>query len=292
MAEVYIPYSLVTPAGTLAFNPVNSADGLYLSDVAGLDGPDLRATVDNRPTADGGIMYDGWQGAYYPILTGYIRQLADGTFTARRQAEDAMRAMCRSIRRADGTLQWTPSGGTARQLTVRLFQPLSIQSQAGPIKTFQITLASAASYVTDVAQNSQNTANLATASGSFVIPFTFPVSFGSSATGLASLTVGGDIETYPVVRIFGQCASPKIVNFTTGQSVSLPGLSIGTGQFVDVDMLNQTVKLNGVTSVISNLDVVNSTFWSLPVGANSVKLIASGFDSNAKATITWANAWQ
>lgn len=291
MAEVYIPYSLVTPAATLTFNPGPGQDGYWLTDVEGLDAPAERVQVDNRPGADGGIVFDGYDGPRFPTLTGYIRSFA--SLTTRRTFEDSMRAACRSIRRADGTLLWTPTGGVQRQTAVRLYQALQITSDASLIKTFAISLVAADGTAVYEAQTSGSTSALTTATGSFGFPFAFPFTFGAaSGGGQVSITPGGDVETYPLVRIFGACSDPKIVNVATGAYVSLPGLSIAAGQYVDVDMRLQTVMRGGTVSVISNLDVSNSTFWSLAAGvAQTVQLVASSFDSNAAATVFYSNAW-
>jgi hypothetical protein len=84
------------------------------------------------------------------------------------------------------------------------------------------------------------------------------------------------------------------MNVTTGKRVSLLGLSIGAGDYVEIDMRDETVRLNGnvALSLIQYLDVVNSSFWSLLPGSNSIVMSGSLPDgTNSKATVIWRDAW-
>lgn len=292
MAESYVPYTLVTPAGTLNFNPAGGADGLYLyqDGVQGLDSPDFRLVIDSSPQIDGAIVYDGYSGGRYPILSGYIR--ANAGLTARLASEDAMRACVLSLTRADGTLSWTPTGSTARRLTVRLFQPLSIASDQAVLKTFAISLVASDPTIYGSTVTSTDTGSLGANTGGWnLVNWHFPFSFGSFVTGTATIVNAGNAQSYPVCRIYGQCTAPKVTNLTTGQYVSFPSLTIPTGSYVEVNMLTQTVKLNGVTDYTRYLDVVNSSFWSLAAGSNSIRLQAASTDANAKVTTIWSNGY-
>jgi hypothetical protein len=110
MAEYSIPYTLTTPAGVLSFNPTpGNVDGLYLTEVAGLDGGDVRSSIEPRPQRDGAIVFDAYRGAAYPTLTCYVRASDVAT---RQVLQDQLRVFTESIRTADGDLQWLPSGAT------------------------------------------------------------------------------------------------------------------------------------------------------------------------------------
>jgi hypothetical protein len=108
VAETGVQYRLVTPGGTLTFNPSPSnQDGLYLEDVQGLDGGGVRGAVVPLSQRDGAVVFDSYRDAAYPTLTGFIRA---STVAARTTIMDSLKGLTDSLRFADGQLQWLPSG--------------------------------------------------------------------------------------------------------------------------------------------------------------------------------------
>jgi hypothetical protein len=296
MAEVAIPYTLVTPAGTITFNPTGSqSDGMYLTDVSGLDQPTPRVAVDNRPQFDGGIIYTSWFGPRYPVLTGSMRYLTTGFAVGRRPAEDALRAALASILRADGTLTWTPSGGSARQVTVRAEQ-MQISNEQGPLKGFQIALVAVNPTVVESTGQSVNASAL-TGGGSpaWGFPFHFPFGFGNASSGgKATVTNLGNAPAWPVITVTGAITAPLIQNNTTGLQISLPALNMGDGDTLVVDCYAQTVLLNQVQG-IQYIDPVASTFFTIDpnalVGPQEIHLYGNTFDSLAGMTVAFSNSW-
>jgi hypothetical protein len=111
MAEYSIPYAIDTPMGTLEFNGTGFPR-MELNDVSGNDGGALRTGIDDRPGYDGSSVRDAYLSACYPTLSGEIHSAgAEGVYEGvRRQYEDRLRDYLGSIKRADGTLRWLPSG--------------------------------------------------------------------------------------------------------------------------------------------------------------------------------------
>lgn len=155
MAEIGIPYTLATPAGTLVFNngPGASAgmglpvgDEIRITDIKGLDEPEFRSSVTDAPQADGAIIGDGYDGARRPTFDVELRVRSATTETGMRAArnamEDALIACLGAINRANGTLSFTRSGGSARSYTVRKDAPLSPSNSQGVVKGFTFGLVS------------------------------------------------------------------------------------------------------------------------------------------------------
>lgn len=124
-------YTLTTPSGTITFNDgdLHTLDDLYwLADIQGLDGAPVRAQMDNAPQAHGGIIHTFWKGPRHVVMEGSIliqsQPLGANCLTERNAMEEALRVALESILQADGTLAWTPTGQSARSLTVRNDVPL------------------------------------------------------------------------------------------------------------------------------------------------------------------------
>lgn len=295
MAEFGIWHELETPRGTLEINPAGGGDGLYLTNVAGMDGATVRAPIEARPQADGAIAFDHFRGARYITLEGYLRATSQGgseDLATRTVLEDRLRAYTDSILRANGTLRFAPSGQPKRRVTVRLIE--QVQIRGGLLKEWQVQLVAHDPLVYSDAESAQDTTGLQPGEGSLSLPFVLPFSVGDVASGgTATVVNAGTVPTPPTVRIYGQATSPAVTNLTTGETLSLIGLSLSSGDYAEVDMAAETVTLNGDagTSLVGSVDVPRSTFWRLEPGPNEIQLTATQFAAGAKATAVWRDGF-
>lgn len=120
MAEISAVYTLTTPGVDVTFN--SGTDVYRITSLEGLDQAPIRASVDDSPQTDGGIVHDFFYGARYVTVEGLLLP-GDGAAGTRNTMEANLIASLEAILRADGTLAWTPTGQSARSLTVRCFQP-------------------------------------------------------------------------------------------------------------------------------------------------------------------------
>lgn len=76
----------------------------------------------------------------------------------------------------------------------------------------------------------------------------------------------GTSEGWPVVRVHGS-ATPvtavDVVNVDTGKKIRLTSISIGAGQYVEIDMQRESVKRSDGTNYLNKLDQAASEFWSI-----------------------------
>lgn len=111
----------------------------------GLDMPPVRANVDNKPQTDGGIVHNAFLGPRHITFTGmlYIRSASTdaGVVAARNTLETSLETVLRGILRADGTLSYTPTGGSAVSLTVRC--DMGATFTGGFVKQFSFGLVAA-----------------------------------------------------------------------------------------------------------------------------------------------------
>lgn len=126
MAEHSLVYTLATPGGTVQTN--TGSAHLRLGGVQGLDGAPIRAPIDNRPQTHGGLVHRFLLGPRHMTFNGqvYVSGAASEAayLSARNGVIDAWETALLSILGSDGTLSWTPSGGSLKHLYVRHDQPL------------------------------------------------------------------------------------------------------------------------------------------------------------------------
>jgi hypothetical protein len=124
----------------------------------------------------------------------------------------------------------------------------------------------------------------------FNLGFSFGFGGVSSLNDAVEVVVGGNRPTPPVIRINGPIDNPRLISDTAGKEMLFSGLSLLAGEYVDVDMKNKTVKLNGTTNRRNTL--VSPTWFFLEKGSNTLRLRASSSNPAATATVYYRSAWR
>lgn len=57
----------------------------------------------------------------------------------------------------------------------------------------------------------------------------------SSLSASENITYTGDVFSYPLIRVLGPITSPTITNTTTSEVLDFPGITIGPGDYYDID---------------------------------------------------------
>lgn len=121
----------------------------------------------------------------------------------------------------------------------------------------------------------------------FKFPATFPIStgHGSGSYPVVTQPIGGSAPVAPTILIYGPAKNPRI-EADGGRSFAFTGLTLATGQYVEIDMGAGTVRLNGATnaSLYHLVDWAKSTFWTwLPRTTPSVRYVAAA----GQITVRW-----
>lgn len=283
-------HTLVTPAGTLTFNPTGyTGDGLYL-DFDGVQfGADVRAARVSRPQSHGSYADNGYEDGILGIMKGKI--LAS-TLASRATLEDALLKCLRSTlgEEGTGTLSWTePGSGTLRQIRgLQLVDRIQLVGDVGSTMSYAFQLAAERS--TAEGQTEATTAgNMLSGTGSgLVFPKAFPWTFTGSAGGDVTVNNAGTATAYPLLRVYGAASAPSITFGT--KALNFTG-SIGAGDYLEIDLFERTVKLNGTTNRLNLLDIASSRWFGLPVGSNILRMAAGTYDPSARVDVIMRDAY-
>jgi hypothetical protein len=281
--ETYVPTTIETPAGNLVFNVYDAGGYFRLSDRSGGDAAALRNVIDNNPQRDGAAISDSFEGAVTEVFEGHI-VFPDGNLTRRQEMEDELKTKLRSLTRDDGTVKWTPSGQAGRQRVGRRFDGPLIPKEAGILPRFHFSMVYGDPNV--YSQTLQSPSSPIYSTVSQMMGPEFFMFFTEAAGSTLSVTNGGDVDTYPIIRVFGPATGPVITNLTTGKQVALTapvgfdtlGLPIPGGVYADIDMWNQSVLISvfdGTWTKDHYLDVASSEFFALVPGTNILHMTAS-----------------
>lgn len=131
-------------------------------------------------------------------------------------------------------------------------------------------------------------------SGGFTSPITSPLSAGDPASaGAISYVNGGNYETPFVARIYGPVTNPQIADSSGAWKIAFSGLSLMSGEYVEVDMLNRTALVNAdaTRNVFKFVDFTATTWGFLRAGASTVTLTGVGLADPAYLQITARDAY-
>ena len=130
---------------------------------------------------------------------------------------------------------------------------------------------------------------LSGSTGGLVFPMSFPLDFGSSAGGSVALVNDGTVKSWPVLRINGPVSNPRILNPVNGDQLRI-GLTLGIGDYLDIDTSARTVLLQGTAS---RRGAVSATGEWLPVPPGGASFTFGGdtYEAAASLTVSARSAW-
>jgi len=100
----------------------------------------------------------------------------------------------------------------------------------------------------------------------------------------------GTERTEPVFRVYGPFTSVTLVNNSNAEEFTLEyGIyGIDEGDYIDVDCLNITVLLNGVTPIYS---AFSGEFFSILPGENTISFVPAGGGASTQLRTKWRDAY-
>ena len=266
-------YTLNGPNGvTAVFNDPTSPNYVgMLSEITGLDSPEVRESVDELVEADGGV-----HGAFYfgrrPI-TMNCRVFGHASVADRELRIDRARRATLAMN-ADANLIWTPAAAGAVPVFVPVRRNQPFRETGAWVKELQIALVSEFAVI-------MSTAVQATAST-------------ASGTGVAVENKGSYVS-YPVVEITGVSTNPVITQ--TGGGVFRTGpsgfaLSLASGEKVEFDFLNHSGVFTAGARIGQSanryIDFGLTTVWPSVRGATTETFTLTGGGS---MIVKWRHAW-
>jgi len=133
-------YSCIYTLGAITFNNGTfghgSTDDLYWIDtIHGLDGPTLRVPIDDVPFGHGGIVHRSWRGPRHPVFEGRLIVQSVGLGECQERLNEMEAALIAALDAilapTTAALQWTPTGGSPKSLSVSYERTVEFQPADG-----------------------------------------------------------------------------------------------------------------------------------------------------------------
>lgn len=257
---------------------------------AGLHGAeDIRIADDAKPQAHGVFLGRDFLGARVVTLD---LAITESSADAARAAVEALAAAWHMPAPAEGEvepLRFQLPGRVTQQLRGRPRRAAFDTSriQAGQVRAALEYLAADPYIYAD--EMAIAALPLADTSAGRTYPRTYPMTYGVALSGAAIAENAGTVPTHPLVLIVGPVDNPQLENVSSGEYVRL-GLSLGTTDYLVVDMATGTVMLNGTASRRSTL-TSDSVWWALAPGENTIRYRADTWQAGSVAIVGWRSAW-
>jgi hypothetical protein len=261
------PFTIVSPTyGNFAINtPLGDGRIFRLNPKKCVGRRSIRATNDMVPQGDGEIFHPRFATGSEMQLTiqlweGDKRCACDDVLV---DMYDDLRGVLWSLLRPDndgGRVVWTPSGKAARMIDAARLLSLSDPEEDAELGCTEITC------VIDT-------------------PFPYAITEAENLVNFAASTTlpnAGNVEFYPVFKVYGPATSWAIENNDTGEiylyDSSRPGAStIGSGDYAEIDMFRGgLIYLNGdEDNLKAGVDVEASDILTVAAGGSSYTVTAT-----------------
>lgn len=183
-------------------------------------------------------------------------------------------------------IPFTTTDGKALQFAAQLSSPLDGGFQPGYITTGTIRVELIAPDFNFESQvEKSDTVYLPVTSG-VALPHALPFGF-ARAGGSITVNNAGNGTAFPTVRIYGPVTNPHIQHAALGRDIAL-AYTIASGAYVDIDMEEETVLLNGTGGLLTD---TSGLFWYLQRGDNTINFSADTYNAAVYALIKWRDSY-
>lgn len=275
-------WTISGPDGTVAnFNNKLATNYVgAITDVTGLDSPDIRENADDLVQMDGGIHGDFFYGRRPITMTGKMYDMASVAernvrVELLKRATNAVRMIPggTGIANANGNarLSWTPTGASSGVfIDVRRQQPLRVTG--GWAKDFQIQFVAADPRIySQTLYGATSLMNVGVACVNYGNTVSFPIYAFTVAAG-ATIT------------------NPKVYNGATGSSIQLLSTFAGPA-IIEIDTLNRTVTIDTTINGYQYVDFASTTWDGLSPGSFPIVPLASSFTGTVSMNVYWHDAY-
>jgi hypothetical protein len=248
--------------------------------------PTARAVTVARPDQDGEDDTTAHHGAAAVTMDVRLRGKDQSLIVLR----DALRAFCHPAKRPYLVVE---EAGEQRRIRLRADQLV------GPItnpvhQQVQLSWRAPDGVMESLAEQIGTSDAVTAGSGGRSYPRTYPLTYAESSP-VGAVTVGndGNVAVRPLLRLYGPASDPRVENQTTGERLIFEGLTLLAGEWLEIDCLEKTARLNGLAnqSRLAQLDFLNSTWLRLLPGMNTVRYYPVSFGDGARLEARFRPAW-
>lgn len=257
------------------------ASGYVFKSLAGFDYPTVRVNVKENGNYHGARYGSAYYGARVMTIEGEIWGDSPEDYELKRRALGQAFTILNGLQ----PVTFTTRGGLVLKADCIVNNRVEIPYESGLMQrgTFRIELI--APFPFFLSSTTQTTAVYVFEGGGGEIPSEIPFTFSEGLAGNVDINNLGNVEAYPIIRLYGIMTDPVIRNNTSGLQLSLDYELTTTDQYIEIDTYRRTVKRGDTgANIFAN---ATGDFWTLKTGINNVVLSASSYAEGARAEVVY-----
>ena len=256
----------------LVHDSVLPADLWLQAPIQGLESPDMRVSVHDKPGEDGSVITAVFYGSRTVTLNGFIRGATAAIYEANCIA---FLAACVPSKDAFGyptptRITFTTLSNNTYYFDAYIKPPVMDYDQIN-FRRYLLTMRTADPYI--YSTTAKTTTISRAIGGGAIVPFVVPVTLSASSGGTGTVVNSGNGTSYPILTLTGPLTNPYIANTTVGKAMQL-NYTIPSGNTVIINMAQKTIMLNGTTSLLS-AKTIDSEWWALVANSNNIQFSTS-----------------
>lgn len=266
-----------------------SAPPYMLTGYDGFGISEFEDTFVSPPGAHGAYWYDTRMSAKVVTINFVVHEVG----VVERQSRDRDLIGAFNPLLGPGVLRIDKVNGVSRELTCKLAESFSMpEDNSLGVGTKEYTVRFKSHGIPALVDPTLQTVNPNSVGAAVVtFPWSFPRVWAQSGY-YTSFVINnpGDISTPVTITLTGPFISPSFINNTTGQTISMPGLTVSAGVPLEIvtNIDTMSVKVGGVDAW-SYID--KAEFWELAIGVNSITFDVGGTDLTTTSLMSWYNRY-
>jgi len=257
--------------------------GFLFSKLGGFGFPEVRVDVQDRGNYHGAVLSTHNYGRRSMTVEGTIYGESLEDFENKRRAIEAAVGYNNGLK----TVIFNTRAGLSVQAEAIISSAIDLPYKSGDVTQCEFRLELVAPYPFLLSEIEKTESVYIFSGGGGAMPAALPYAMATGGSGAAVIANDGNGDAYPVINIYGSITTPSITNEAAGKSLSI-NYAVGVGEYIEVDMYNRTVLLNGSVNI---LQYVSGDWWAIQPGDNTIKLTASANDGSARADLIYRDAY-
>lgn len=279
--EMYLETDMEMEAGPYRRLDLIHSNG-YVPQEINLGFPDIRDNVQKRPSANGTFDFTRYFAASAVQIKVAMEPSLMATPVTTRRLEDQLKRWLNPARRSCLVYR-DPGEEDWRRIRVRGNDSTrNISLARTTFGVVSLVFRAPKGYSESLEVFSKNLPFTGTESGR-AYDLTFDRTYPASGTiGVIEVENLGNVESHPILRIYGPCSDFRVENQTTGEQLKFKtAFSLLANEFLVIDMENGTVLMNGDVGNdrYDQIDVATSDWWTLQEGMNLIRAVAGTYTS-------------
>jgi len=254
--------------------------GYLFKNLNGFDSPRLRMNVKDNGNYHGARFGSAYYGARTMSIEGEIWGDSPEDYEEKRRALGQAFTILNGLQE----ITFTTRGGLVVKADCIVNSPVEMPYEKGAVTRGDFRIELIAPYPFFLSENAQVTTVYVFQGGGGEIPSEIPFTFTDSLSSDVDINNLGNVEAYPIIRLYGIMDTPVIRNNTSGLQLSLNYDLDTEDKYLEIDIYRRTVVRDDGSNQYAQ---ATGDFWTLKTGINNIVLSASSFGDGARAEITY-----